>query len=343
MTNKISRLDVSILSSYLIKSFILINGINILININKNDSIISTIIGFIIGFIYIHLYMKSNEDIISHLNSFSNKKISLLLKLLLVISVIIFSSQILYFSSMFIKSTLLNNVDLLPISILLCVTVTYLVNKDIFTIVKTSFISFFIFLLLELTTLLLVIPNINSLKILPLFTNNIITTAYGGIIYSILSIFPIFLIKSIPKNYIEEKNKKKSIKLLYILSNIYLIFNLILVLSIIDSNLASKINYPEMFILSKISVLNFFDRMESILSFKLLFDSFFTITMGVYYISRFVESIKKRKIKRINLIISIILLLISNYFEYNNNMILISLLTFGILNITIILVKKTNI
>ena len=143
MTKKISNIDISILSFYLIKSFILINGINILININKSDSIISAIIGFLIGFIFIHLY-KNDNDILNNLDNFNNPCISLLLKITLVITVVIFSSQLLYCSSMFIKSSLLNNVDILPIGILFCLTISYLVNKGIYTITKTSFISFFI-------------------------------------------------------------------------------------------------------------------------------------------------------------------------------------------------------
>ena len=341
MTKKISNLDISILSSYLMKSFILVNGINILININRSDSIVSMIIGFIIGFIFIYAYKKSDNDIINHLEKY-NKKISTIIKIILVLLVTIFSSQLLYFSSMFIKSSLLNNVDILPISILFSISVSYLVNKGIYSITRTSFICFFIFLILEVISLIFIFPNINSLKILPLFTSSVIKTSYGAILYSVMSIFPIYLIKSIPKNNIDQNNKQKNIRLLYIFINLYLIFNLILVLSVVDSNLAEKIQYPEIFILTKISVLNFFDRMESLLSFKLLFDSFFTLTMSIYYISNITKSILKKKSKLIVLIITLILLIISNYFEYNNTIIIFSLFLFGITNIIVFSLHKEN-
>ena len=339
MTKKISNIDISILSSYLMKAFILINGINILININKTDSIISLIIGFIIGFIFLYIYKSNDNDILNHLNKFNNK-ISFIIKILLITLVTIFLSQLLFISSMFVKSSLLFNVDILPISILMILSVTYLANKGIYTIVRTSFICFFILLLLEIISLIFLLPNINALKILPLFTSNITKTSFGALLYSIMSMFPLFLIKAIPKEAVEEENKSKNTKYLYILVNLYLIFNLILVLSVVDSNLAQKIHYPEMFILSKISLLDFFDRMESILSFKLLFDSFFTLSMGIYYILRLTESTFKKRLQHINLIISLILLIINNYLEYNNFVLIISLFAFGILNILIFFMKK---
>ena len=61
--SKISDLDICVLITYLLKSFILINGINILVNLNHSDSIISIIIGSSIGIITVFFLKQKNFDI----------------------------------------------------------------------------------------------------------------------------------------------------------------------------------------------------------------------------------------------------------------------------------------
>ena len=52
-----SSLEVSILSTFLYKSFLLIGGINILLKVNKADIIISSIVGFLLGAIVLFLFI----------------------------------------------------------------------------------------------------------------------------------------------------------------------------------------------------------------------------------------------------------------------------------------------
>ncbi|MDD6879561.1 MAG: GerAB/ArcD/ProY family transporter [bacterium] len=333
--NKISNMELGILSTYILKAFIMINGINIILDINRQDSIISIILSFIIGILIIKVFNKSNYDLISNIEKSFSRLSSFIIKILLIICVIIFTSCLLYLSSMFIKASLLNNVDILPISILYILCISYLVSKGIITICRSGFISFVIFIILEITTLFFIAPNINSLRILPLLTQSFSKTILSSFVYIILSVLPIFLMCIIQKKDIVKNSKKKNTRFFYIITSIYILFNLILVLSIIDVKLCLLLDYPEISILSKISILDFFDRMESILSFKLLFDSFYTVSLSIYYINELIASIIGKKNKCILLILILILLFLSNYFTYNNILLIISLLSFGIINLII--------
>ena len=321
--NRLS-LEKDILSTYLLKSFILTNGISILLSINKSDSIISILISFIIGIIFINIFSKDKNEIFS--------KISLPIKLILIICVITFSSQLLYSTSKFIKFSLLNNVDIAPIGILFIMSCIYLSSKGINTILKAASLCFYIFIFLELVSIVLITPNIDSTKILPLFTNSFTGILKGSFIYTILSVSPIYLLKCISFD-----NKKRS-KKIYIFINIYLLFNILILLSVVDKTLAVRLDYPEIFILSKISLLNFFDRLESILSFKFLFDLFFTITMSIFYIKKGLISIFKN-IPYADLLIGITVVFMSNTVQNNNYLTIVSLFSFLMLN-TIISIKK---
>ena len=342
--DKISNLEFGFLSIFLYKAFILLNGFNIIINITLNDSIISYIIGLIISIFLIKVFISLFNKLPS-LNIFEKVtylfgKFSVVIKAILIISVSVFSSYLIYISSLFIRSSLLIDVDILPISILLFTTAIYLGSKGITSITRTSIISFFIFVIFEVITILFVIPNINSLKILPLFATSTSKIFISSIIYSVMSFAPIFLLLVIPKSMIKNYSTK-SIKIFSLISNIYLVFNIILVLSVIDVHLAKIIDYPELSAISKISVLGFFDRMEDVLSFKFLLDVFITLALCSYYIKCGIKDTNKHQKYNIYIVslTYLIILFISNYIEFNYIYIIISMAIFIITNVLILLKK----
>lgn len=333
---QVSYFEIGILMTYLLKSFILINGINVLIKNSMNDLVICSIIGIIVGYLFILLFgIKGKNDIFSVLSNSFVKPLAIILKLILIITVILFSSYLLYTISMFIKASLLNNVDVLPISILLCLSIVYLVKKGISSICKTSLICIGIFILLELITIVFLLPNVNSLNLLPLFSNSGSNIIKNSALYLLLSITPVFLLSCI--NIKTSDKNKKYIKVCYFIASIYNIFNIILLLSVVDVKLANIIEYPELFILSKISFLKFFDRLEGILSFKLIFDSFFTLSLAFFYIEKGLNTtIKKQTYSKVIFYISIIIILfLTNYLKFNNLFIINCLFIFLLLNLFI--------
>ena len=337
MNKKISSLEIGVLSSYLIKSFILINGINALINMSENDSVVSLIIAFPFSFIIIHVLNKNKFDI--YKLTFLPRVISIIVKVILSLFVTIFSSYLVYSISLFTKNCILNSSNTLYISLLFILVVMYTSKNGIYTILKSSFICFGILVLLEIISLAFTLPNINSLKLLPLLTTSNESIIKATFLYFVLSTAPLFLLLCIDKNKIDKINKNnKYIKLFFIITNIYIIFNFILVLSTISYKFASIINYPEVFVLSKISLLNFFDRMEVLLSFKFILDIFFTCSLGIYYIKEVIKNITTNKplSSSINFLLPIVLFILSNFYKFTIKNITILLLVFEITNIILI-------
>ena len=146
MNNKLSTLEIGILSNYLIKSFLLLNGINILINISGNDSIISIIIGFIISMLFIKVII-TNKASISSLNKMP-LAISIIIKISLLTVLVFIISYLIYTISIFTRSSILNEINISYISIIFFLLILYTSNKGITTIVRSSFISFFILIIL---------------------------------------------------------------------------------------------------------------------------------------------------------------------------------------------------
>ena len=337
MNNKLSTLEIGILSNYLLKSFILLNGINILINITGNDSIISIILGFIFSIYFIKRIniSKINTSLLDK----TYPKVSIVLKIILVSVLIFIISYLIYTISLFTKNSILVDMNMFYISIIFFLLVIYTTNKGITTIVRSSFICFFLLFILEGISIILSIPNINSLNLIPLFTNSTSNILKSSLLYIILSISPLFLLLAIDKDKIYTTNKKnKYILLAYIGTNLYLVFNFILVLSIINYRFANMIDYPEMFILSKISILNFFDRMEVLLSFKFILDIFFTSTLVLYYINKVTNFIVKKKniTNAVKTIMITIIILMSNLYKFTTKSLIITLIVFDLISLIII-------
>lgn len=350
--NKISPLGICFLSSFLYRSFYIIGFFNLIISISENDSIFSIIISALLGLVLLYSYFHlnnnlSNNNIFEKINKTFPKAISLLLTSILIISLIFIGSFTLYNLSIFINYNLLNDINIIPISILLILTIIYVASKGINTLVRLSGILIFIFIFLAVISITALINYSNPSNLYPLLTNNIINIYESSIYSVILTVTPIFLLLIIPKNKIE-KNKKyqKYMLITYIINFLYILINFILIISVLGIKLSSIVNYPDIVALQKVSLLHFFERIEDILSFKLMFDSFIFLSLILIYISKGITNLFNAKPNNKTIfILGTIILLISAYLKSISIRFIIYLLTI-ILFIHFILIifirKKTN-
>ena len=301
MNNKVSSFDISIFSSFIFRSYFTIGLLNLIINISRNDSIFSVILGTILGFVPLFIYIFINNklqdvNIFKKIESTFPKIIHPLLNIVLIISVLLISSYSLYNITLFINYNLLNDIDIISIMLLLLLAIIYLSSRGIKTIIRTSVIIIGIFILISLMNITTLIPYSKSINLYPLISNKLSNIYISSFYYMILSVIPIYLLLVIPKEEINKKDKyKKYMIISYIISSIYNLISIILVLSILGVELSSILKYPEVMILQKVSLLNFIERIEDLLSFKMLFDSFFIIALGIYYIKEGIISTFKFK------------------------------------------------
>jgi len=332
--SKISPLGICFLSSFLYRSFYIIGFFNLIIAISKSDSIFSIIIGSILGLIllYSYFYLDNklpNDNIFNKVNKTFPKIISDLLNSLLIILFVFIGGFTLYNLSIFINYNLLNDINVIPISILLIITVIYLASKGINTITRVSGILIFIFILMVIISFISLINYSNPFNLYPLLTNSFMDIYEGSIYSTVLSISPIFLLLIIPKEKIE-KNKKyhKYMLITYIINWLYILISFILTLSILGEKLTSILNYPDIVALQKVSLLHFIERIEDILSFKVMFDGFLFLSLIIFYVKEGIINVFRIKSNnKIVIIIGLIILIISAYLKIVNIKLVVYLLT----------------
>ena len=289
-TNKLTSLDISIFINFLFRAYFTIGGVNLIVTIANQDSLLTIILGSIMGFVPLLIFIFINnrlpgQNIFEKVSKTFPKFLSPLLNVILIISTFLISVYSLYNIVLFINYNLLNDINLIAIALLLILCVIYLASRGIKTIIRTSTITLAIFVLIALINITSLVPYTNHLNLYPLMTNNFSDTYLASLYHMILISTPCFLLLVIPKNEIQNKKKyKKYIIISYIISSIYTLINLILIISILGAELTSILKYPEIMILQKVSLLNFIERIEDILSFKILFDTFFILALSIYYI-----------------------------------------------------------
>lgn len=323
--SKISSLSICFLSSFLYRSFYIIGFFNLIIITSKSDSIFSIIFGSILGIILLGIYFylnnrRTNENIFEKINSSFPKIISIFINTLLIVLFTFIASFILYNISLFINYNILNDIDIIPISTLLILTTIYLVSKGINTITRVSGILIFTFITLAIISFISLINYSSPSNLYPLLTNNFTNISVASIYSSIISVTPIFLLLIIPKDKIESNKKYKRYMLIaYIVNAVYLLISFILILSVLGIELTSILKYPDIIALQKVSLLNFIQRIEDLLSFKVMFDSFISLSLILFYIKEGITYIYKIKPnKKIIFVVGIITLILSLYLKMTN-------------------------
>ena len=319
--NNISSLDLSILSIFLYRSYFSLGLVNLLINISKNDSIFSIILGSIIGFIPLFMYLflnnkKESLNIFEKIENTFPKLIHPFFNIILILSIIFISSYLIYNLVLFINYNLLNDLNLIEILLITLVMIIYISSRGVKTIIRVSMIVIFIFIMLSISNLLFLIPMSKVDNIYPILNNSIKDISLSSLYYMIVTTTPILLLLVIPKKDINKSNKiNKYMKITYLISNLYNLINLLLIISILGISLPSILKYPDILVLQKINILNLIERIDDILSFKILFESIFIIALSFYYIKiGIIKTFKFKGIKKkylFDIVIGIIIFILS--------------------------------
>lgn len=320
---KFNDIELSILSFILLNSFTSTIIINLFKGYNTLEIIISLLISFMLGYPIINYLLKLYKN--NYIDNISNSKIiKNIIKIIFSISVLIIGIFSLYYNSTIIKETLLPNNNYMIILILLLSISVFLANKGIKSIAIAANLLFIIFIIVEISSLLFNIPNIDTLNLLP-FNNLEKINFYEPLIYSIT---PLFMLLIIPKNNIINFNKYKiNLKKTYIIYYIYLIIKIIFILSILGISYYEILKYPEITVLKSISIFNFFERLEELLIINIFIENFILLSSVIYYIKNLFNY--KYSIYIISLIL---FLIVANIPTLNNYILLISNTTFIFFN-----------
>ena len=299
---KSNEFDYLSLTHFLSKALFLGIGISRILSSAKESTIFCLILGTFFGVIL--LYIINN---MSFYNSSKFKKIIMfiLIFILLIIGLVEFINLI---NSIYLIDT---NKFVIVLPLLLAIIYTNIQN------IKVSFKISSILLILCLLILgfsyITLIPEIRFLNYFPLFNVSFIKVLKVSFEFALYSVVPNILLGGI--NY-KFKDKNKRLIRHYLFSNLVLIIYMLITQGILGIDLIKLFKYPEYVILKKISLLDFINNIENLLSFSWLF----TINVYLCLCSKILfdisyEITKKKWIYPIFLII--ILYFITSYFLDN--------------------------
>jgi spore germination protein KB len=269
----------------------------------------------IIPFVFIFLKLSSYKPELSlgeKLDSIFGKG-SFVLKAILTVIVLLFETIFMFNLLNFVNSQFLSLTPMLVIGLLFVLLIVFINFKGIETITRTASILCFICILLYLSALIGLIPEVKIDNFKPFLISkhsNIIR----GTFYLLSNITStLFLFLAIPKKlFLKEKKYNKTVVFSVIIAIIILLSIFIVTAGVLGFNLLKLYRYPEYMVLKRLTLFTFIDQIENIIMIQWIFGLFFNCCFGIYFIKSLFKKTVNSKIY--TLIISLLLLFIPLFY-----------------------------
>lgn len=262
--NKSDEKNYLSLTHFFSKALFLGIGIAKIIMDAKTNAIYSMILGTIIGSILLYFINKLNY------NNMNNIKKIIMFILIYILFIIGINELTNLITSIYLIDS--NNFFvMLP----LIIVILYINTKNITINIKIAHILLFLFNAFFIICFLSLIPEIDTLNYLPLFNLNIKNILFTSIEFALFSVTPNILYGGIKYN----KNINNKIIKNYIISNIVIILMILTTTGVLGYELVNLFKYPEYVVLKKISLLDFINNIENILSFCIIFALFIFLSI----------------------------------------------------------------
>ena len=347
---KITNLQLGTLSYFLSGALFPFICFNSLIYLAKQDSYISIIIGLGFGLIpLISFYYLFNYE--PSLNIFDkNKKIfgrfGIIINIILVL--LIFFMILCVFINLvtFIQNEYLDKTPILLISILFIIAILYTNYQGVNATLRASTIFFLLSIILFLTSIFGLLFKIDLSNFKPVLTHNYYQGSFSYLTYCIL---PYYLLLLIPK--IRIVNNHKTAKILFIFYFINGFVQILITVSIIGIfgiKLANLYNYPEFQILKYVYLKGISSKINSILFINSILDILIFIIYGLQFCITGICTYIKKKKNTISIVLSIILLLLTeklvktNFINNISNKVLMHIIFYTLMIILIISILFTK-
>lgn len=321
MKNKtINSLQFGTLFSFTILSTLIGIGFNNVTRIAKVDSYISILLAYIIGFIPILLfiYLFNQEKTITELTKETFGKIlGTIINYLLLIPILIIGICSVYSISNFMVSQFLSDTPIIIIYVIPSLVILYGLIKGIETISRTSLILYVIMILLFFIAIFGLAPQIEISNYKPILEHGLINPLKGSLIFVLSDIIPLFVMLSISKkNIINKEKTTKSIIIFYSISILIMFLNIAMTIGTLGIHLTDMYQYPEYMVLKQITLFDFLDRIENFVTIQWVFRTFMLVSMIVYYIQNTIKKDDNSKLLP-SIILAIIIILDIIIFKNN--------------------------
>lgn len=253
---------------------------------SKENFLLSILIGYILGmFLLYFLNIKKKNNVFNII-------------LYSIISIYALVVLINMASTMY-----LNLMSKSMISIPLLFLLLYILNKKEIVLYRVSNVLIVVNICIYLFALLCLLPYFDTTNFVYTATKpiNILTS---GLNYTILSTSIVLMTK-------ENQRKDVSILKTYTLATLFLIIDCVMIYGIFSYSLVEVVRYPEYVLLKKISIGDFIQNLENLISFIWLFN----IIMSLAYLTNSIKNCLPNK-KIINLIVPILFIFASIVNKY---------------------------
>lgn len=297
-----------ILTYFLSRSLFLGGGISTLFLHSSKDAYLAVLLGSLIGIGIIYIISKVSKDINGSLSEYLHKSnfLNILIRIIFIIYILF-----LIFIAIIILSTFLYSYFLpLTPSLVSCLPFIFLASflntKNINKITYVAEILFVISLTLIFIKTILLVNEFEFSNILPILSVKPVSLFKATTIFAILSTAPFMLL-------IDEKSDfKKNIK--YYLISVTTIFVVVLSIIIVLGECVNIYSYPEYSVLRKISLFNFIENIENLVSAGWFFDIFICLSVASLKFKKLINA--KRNI--FSFVVCFAILVIVNNFVANN-------------------------
>ena len=206
-------------------------------------------------------------------------------------------------------SQFLSDTPIIIIYIIPSIVILYGIIKGIETLSRTSLILYVIMIILVIIAILGLAPQIEFNNYKPILENGLTKTIKGALIFILSDIIPIFILLTISKkNIINKEKTTKSIILFYTLSIIIMFTNIFMTIGTLGIHLTDMYQYPEYMVLKQISFFNFLDRIENFVTIQWIFRTFILVSLVVFYIKNTIKKDSNSKTIPALILTTIILL-----------------------------------
>lgn len=313
---KLRALEICCLYYFVMRSsFLGITSSNLL-HLAKQDGWISILIGTLLGLIplFIFLYIQNrypNDTIFSLTKKLFGSFIGKIVNIILVIGVGLSAIVTFYNLIGFISSQYLNKTPTLAIAIMFFIVITYILTRGITIIARTHVVLLYFGIILFLLATVGLIKEFSMENLKPILEFGWKPVLNGSMSYIAFNILPLFVLTSIPKNYVfQTKHYNRDIIITYFLSATTLFATIFFIISVFGPHLALLYQYPEFHLLKLINISGFVTRVEGIVALHWLFDLFAFIVMGLYFILQYLKDDWKLSDNKENIIIVPLLVLL---------------------------------
>lgn len=317
MNTKIGNIEYSSILFFISETMFLGVGLSEILNMSKNDAIISGIIGIILSFIFLYIIVKFNDyrkdlNIFNKLENLFGKVLGNIINIFLVILSSLYFSYILWSQNIYVQNKYLEETPAWLTTLFFLIPVLLLVKKDIKTISKVSIAVFFVSIIEILFSYSNLFSKIDLNNYLPILNTKYSSILISSFKYASYSITPVIFLLVTPKNKINNHIKlNKYLYLFNLISGIKFLLTISFLIGIFGIDLSRLFYYPEYSLMKKINTLNFIQNVQNILTVNSIYNILISEVLSLFFIKTYFEY------KNINKIILYIIILILSFISIN--------------------------